>query len=219
MSFTLLTGASRGIGLELARQLRDRGTTVVAVVRTLSPPLAALGVEVIDGIDLSDDDLSPLTERLGGRRFDALINNAGIFLHDGLDPVDPGAIRRQFEVNALGPLKLTAAVLPHLANGSKVAHITSRMGSIADNTGGGHYGYRMSKAALNMAARSMQHDLVGRDIAVGLYHPGYVRTEMTDGKGLIEAEESARCLIDLIDALTLAESGGFWHVNGERLPW
>ena len=219
MAQILLTGANRGIGLELARQLHARGDHVVAVVRTLSPALAEVGVKVIDGIDLTADDLGGLSDALGDARFDVLINNAGLLHNDGLEPLDLAAIRQQFEVNALGPLKVTHAVLPRLAPGARVAHITSRMGSLADNTSGGHYGYRMSKAALNMAARSMQHDLAGRGIAVGLYHPGFVRTEMTGGRGMLETSESAQGLLGLIDALTLAESGGFWHVNGERLPW
>lgn len=219
MATVLLTGANRGIGLELARQLFARGDTVIAAVRIASPALAALGVRVIDGLDVTADDLAALPAALGDTRLDLLINNAGLLHPDRLDAFDLTAIRQQFEVNALGPLKITAAVLGHLAPGARVAHITSRMGSVTDNTSGGYYGYRMSKAALNMAAMSMSRELAPRGVAVGLYHPGYVRTEMTGGQGLIDAEESARGLLERIDALTLADTGGFWHVNGERLPW
>ena len=101
----------------------------------------------------------------------------------------------------------------------KVALLTSRMGSIADNDSGSHYGYRMSKAALNAAGKSLAIDLAPRKVAVGIYHPGYVRTRMTGNTGLIDADESARLLLLRIDELSPAESGVFRHANGERLPW
>ena len=103
--------------------------------------------------------------------------------------------------------------------GAKVALITSRMGSIADNSSGGSYGYRMSKAALNAAGRSLAIDLAARGIAVGLLHPGYVRTDMTGGSGNVEASEAAAMLVARIDELDAAKSGSFRHANGEELPW
>jgi NAD(P)-dependent dehydrogenase (short-subunit alcohol dehydrogenase family) len=111
------------------------------------------------------------------------------------------------------------ALLPCLERGAKVALITSRMGSIADNGSGGAYGYRMSKAALNAAGMSLARDLASRGIAVVLLHPGYVKTEMTGGSGNVSAEKSASQLIGRIEALDLAHSGSFWHANGETLPW
>jgi NAD(P)-dependent dehydrogenase (short-subunit alcohol dehydrogenase family) len=127
-------------------------------------------------------------------------------------------MEHQFRVNALGPLRVTAGLLENLARGSKVGIVTSRMGSIDDNTSGGHYGYRMSKAAANMAGASLARDLADRAIAVALLHPGYVATDMTGGEG-VPAEESARGLIQRMDELDMASSGGFWHAQGERLPW
>jgi NAD(P)-dependent dehydrogenase (short-subunit alcohol dehydrogenase family) len=116
-------------------------------------------------------------------------------------------------------LRTAAALRSHLASPSKLALITSRMGSIGDNTSGGSYGYRMSKAALNAAGRSLAHDLRGQGVAVVLLHPGYVRTDMTGGSGQVGPSEAARMLIERIDHLTIDQTGSFWHANGEVLPW
>jgi NAD(P)-dependent dehydrogenase (short-subunit alcohol dehydrogenase family) len=121
-------------------------------------------------------------------------------------------------VNALAPLLLARALLPNLTAGSKLALITSRMGSIDDNGSGGYYGYRMSKVALNMAGRSLAVDLKPRGIAVAILHPGMVATRMVGFSG-IPPEQAALGLLERIDALTLERSGSFWHANGELLPW
>ena len=218
MGIVVITGANRGIGLELTRQL-SRRQTVIACVRQSSEALQSLDVEVLEGVDVAADDLSELPGRLGHRPVDLLINNAGVLRRTGLDDLNLDLVRLQFEVNTLGPLKMTSALLPLLKRGSKVAHVTSRMGSIEDNTSGSHYGYRMSKAALNMACKSMAVDLMERGVAVCVLHPGYVRTGMTGHNGLIDADESATGLLARIDDLTLETSGGFWHQNGDTLPW
>jgi len=115
---------------------------------------------------------------------------------------------------------VTSALLPRLGPGAKVALVTSRMGSIDDNSSGGAYGYRMSKAALNMAGKSLSADLRGRGIAVAILHPGMVNTDMIGGHGgQVEPAEAARGLLARIDELTLETSGGFWHANGQQLPW
>jgi NAD(P)-dependent dehydrogenase (short-subunit alcohol dehydrogenase family) len=221
MGTTLVTGANRGIGLALCQHLHERGEPVIAACRRTSPELQRLdGVRVEPGVDVrSDEALAALASRLRGTPVDTLIANAGILREDSLDALDPAIVREQFEVNALGPLRTVRALLPALASGAKVALITSRMGSIADNGSGGYYGYRMSKAALNAAGVSLAHDLRPRGIAVAILHPGFVRTDMTDHAGTLEASASARLLLARIDALTLETSGGFWHASGERLPW
>jgi NAD(P)-dependent dehydrogenase (short-subunit alcohol dehydrogenase family) len=220
MAEVCITGANRGIGLELARQFKDRGDQVVAACRTASTELQELGVELVESIDVADDgSVAALADALSGRRLDILINNAGILTRESLDDLDFERMRRQFEVNSLGPLRVTAALKPLLDRGSKVAIITSRMGSIEDNTSGSRYGYRMSKAAVNMAGRSLAHDLKPDGVAVAILHPGFVRTEMTGGEGLIDPPESAAGLIQRIDELTLDTTGSFWHANGEQLPW
>ena len=221
MATYLVTGANRGIGLEYARQLQARGDQVIAVCRTASPELEALGVPIEAGIDLaSEAAIAELATRLQGVPLDGLILNAGILESMGLEDLDAEAIRRQFEVNALAPLLLVRALLEQLPRGAKVALMTSRMGSIDDNSSGGSYGYRMSKVALNIAGKSLAIDLQPRGIAVAILHPGLVRTRMIafNPQGISPAE-SVRGLLARIDALTLETSGTFWHANGQVLPW
>ncbi|MCP9889642.1 SDR family oxidoreductase [Cyanobium sp. Aljojuca 7D2] len=221
MKTFLVTGANRGIGLEYCRQLQERGEEVIAVCRTPSPELEALGVRIEAGVDLTREAaVADLVDRLAGLPLDGVILNAGVLEATSLEHLDPDSLRRQFEVNALAPLRLTHALLPQLQRGSKLVLMTSRMGSIDDNTSGGSYGHRMSKVALNMAGTSLAIDLKPRGIAVAILHPGLVRTRMINFNPQgISPEESVRGLLARIDALTLDNSGSFWHANGERLPW
>ena len=220
MGTALVTGANRGIGLELVKQLRDRGHAVIAACRKASSELKALGVRVEANVNVtSDSAVRALADRLARTPIDLLIHNAGVLSREHLDALDFESMRRQYEVNALGPLRVTAALLGNLARGSKIAIITSRMGSIGDNTSGGYYGYRMSKSAVNMAGASLARDLKPRGIAVALIHPGFVRTEMTGRQGTVNAKDAARDVLARIDALTLDTSGMLCHASGERLPW
>ena len=220
MGIAVVTGANRGIGLELALQLGRRGQTVVAVCRNRSPALEASGVRIESGLDLTAAEAGPrLARLLAHDDIELLIHNAGVLHEDQVDQIDPDTIRAQFELNALAPLCLTAALVPRMVHGAKVALISSRMGSIGDNTSGGYYGYRMSKAALNAAGVSLAHDLRSHGVAVVILHPGAVRTRMTGGRGLLEADESARGLLERIDELSLETSGRFVHQNGSELPW
>ncbi|MCS5691942.1 SDR family oxidoreductase [Cyanobium sp. FGCU-6] len=221
MATVLVTGANRGIGFEYCRQLQQRGDTVIAVCREPSRDLESLGVRIEAGVDLTDAEaIADLAQRLDGQPIDLLIHNAGILENNSLETLDLDSVRRQFEVNALGPLRLTQALLPLLHRGSKLALMTSRMGSIDDNSSGGSYGYRMSKVALSMAGKSLSIDLKPRGIAVAILHPGLVRTRMIgfNPQG-ISPEDSVRGLLARIDGLTLENSGSFWHANGELLPW
>lgn len=217
----LVTGSNRGIGLEYCRQLQARGDQVIAVCRTASPELVALWVRIEAGIELTAAaDLDDLVQRLAGQPLDGLILNAGILEANRLENLESDSLRRQFEVNALAPLQLAAALLPNLQPGSKLALMTSRMGSIDDNGSGSSYGYRMSKVALNMAGRSLAIDLRPRGIAIALLHPGLVRTGMVNFNPQgISPEEAVQGLLARIDALNLATSGSFWHANGTLLPW
>lgn len=221
MSTVLVTGANRGIGLEFCRQLQRRGDQVIAVCRQSSDALASLEVRVESGIDLVEEsDRADLVQRLAGVSLDCVVLNAGLLETIGLDALDLDSIRRQFELNALAPLALTRALLPTMGEGAKLALVTSRMGSIDDNTSGGSYGYRMSKVALNMAGRSLSIDLKDRGIAVAILHPGLVRTRMIqfNPQGL-PPEQAVEGLLARVDDLTLETSGTFWHANGEVLPW
>lgn len=221
MKTFLVTGSNRGIGLEYCRQLQARGEQVIAVCRQPSPELEALGVRLETGVDITaEDSLTILVERLNGVPIDGLIHNAGILESTSLDRLDLASMRLQFEVNALAPLRLTQALLGQLQAGSKLILMTSRMGSIDDNSSGGSYGYRMSKVALNMAGRSLAIDLRPRGIAVAILHPGLVRTRMVNFNAQgISPEQAVRGLLQRIDALTPETSGTFWHANGDVLPW
>ena len=221
MATFLVTGANRGIGLEYCRQLKSRGEDVVAVCRQGSDELQTLGVRVEAGLELSDTQaINDLKQRLDGLSLDGVILNAGILQSMGLTDLDPAGIRRQFEVNALAPLLLARALVDQMPRGAKLVLMTSRMGSIDDNTSGGSYGYRMSKVALNMAGKSLAIDLEPRGIAVAILHPGLVRTRMIQfNPSGIPPEQSVKDLLARIDGLTMANSGSFWHANGELLPW
>ncbi len=220
MGVVVITGANRGIGLELAKQIKQSGTSVVAVCRKSSKELDGLGVRVEVGVDVSKpDSIARLAKGLNGQSIDLLINNAGVLRAETFKDAGPTAVLEQFTINALGPLLVTQALAPLMHAGSKVAVVTSRMGSITDNDSGGMYGYRMSKAALNACAKSMAIDLKPKQIAVVILHPGFVRTGMTGGNGLVDAPESAQGLIARIEELTLETSGSFKHMNGETLPW
>jgi NAD(P)-dependent dehydrogenase (short-subunit alcohol dehydrogenase family) len=219
----LVTGSSRGIGLEFCTQLKQRGFDVIATCRKATPALEALGVEIIENVEVSDpDSLKELVGTLAGRKIDWLINNAGIAGGLGLNDINTSSVesfKRMYEVNSLGPLLVTNALMDNLGEGSKVGLVTSRMGSIADNDSGGSYAYRMSKAALNAAGKSLSIDLKPYGIAVGILHPGWVRTDMTGHGGLIDTDESVDGLLKRMDELDLSNSGTFWHTNGDVLPW
>jgi NAD(P)-dependent dehydrogenase (short-subunit alcohol dehydrogenase family) len=216
----LVTGANRGIGLELCRLLVERGDKVVAACRSVSNALRALDVDIQEGVDVTlESSVGHLVRRLDGMPIDLLINNAGVLSREHLDKLDFEAVKWQFEVNAMGPLRVTHALLSQLPAGAKVGIITSRMGSIADNSSGSRYGYRMSKAAVNIAGVSLAHDLRHRGVAVALLHPGFVKTDMTGGRGTVEPEVAAAGLLARLEALNMENSGSFWHANGEVLPW
>ena len=221
MQRVAVTGANRGIGLAIVRRLRERGDAVVAICRRSSEELEQTGARIVSGIDVGTlDDAERLARDVGPDPLDMLINNAGILEtetlgHEGWEE----SIRRQFEINALGPLRVTLALSSLMGPGSKIGIVSSRVGSMTDNSSGGNYGYRMSKAAVNMAGVNLARELERRKIAVFLLHPGYVRTAMTGGGGSKDASAAGRELVALMDRLTLADTGTFWHAEGYPLPW
>ena len=218
MSTVVVTGCNRGIGLSLCEQLTHRGDDVIGVCRRASSELIKLGIQIIENVDVSvDADAQSLARKLQDVSIDILINNAGILQSDTFETIDYDSMLRQFRVNTIGPLNITRSLLPNLGKGSKVAIVSSRVGSIGDNSSGNNYGYRVSKAGANMVGMNLSHDLAPRGIAVALLHPGLVATEMTGGTG-VSPSHSSKGLIERIDALTLEESGGFWHAQGERDP-
>jgi NAD(P)-dependent dehydrogenase (short-subunit alcohol dehydrogenase family) len=226
----LVTGANRGIGLELCRQLLARGDSVVAAVREVEKATALLALDpgsdrlAIHACDVADDaSVRTLAAALGDSALDVVINNAGVWggPHQAIGNFDIDEAVRTFHVNALGAMRVTIAVLPHIRRGTgkKIVHVTSGMGSIEDNTSGGSYGYRMSKAALNMAARSMAVDLRGDGIACAVINPGWVKTDMGGAHAPTPVDDSARGMLQAIDALDLSTSGTFLHWKGRKYPW
>lgn len=223
MERVVVIGGNRGIGLALVQAHALRGNEVVAVCRHGSSALEGSGAQVVDGIDVTQDEaVRRLAASLQGKRIDRLIVNAGVLSQESLGELDADAfarMRRQFEVNSIAPLRVVAALRPWLGQGSKLGILTSRMGSIADNGSGGYYGYRASKAAVNAIGRSLAIDLHAQGVAVVLLHPGFVRTDMTAGRGDVDPSQAAAALIARMDALTLEDSGSFLHANGSPLPW
>ncbi|GAA6205428.1 SDR family oxidoreductase [Thalassotalea sp. SU-HH00458] len=221
----VITGANRGIGFAMSKEFSQQGNTVFALCRHSSEQLENLAnqannLQVITGVDVATDEgLALMVSALKGLTIDILVCNAGILREEQLGSLNIETIREQFEVNAIAPLRCVDSLRQQFISGSKVAMITSRMGSIADNGSGGRYGYRMSKAALNSAAMSLSKDLADKNVAVGVYHPGYVQTDMVNHGGDISADESAGKLVNLILDLTMQESGVFKHSNGQLLPW
>ncbi len=221
MQRVAVTGANRGIGFEIVRQLRERGDEVIAMCRQSSDELERTGARVVTAIDVGDSStVEHLVRAIGPQSLDMLINNAGILDSETLGEGDwESSIRRQFEINTLGPLRVTLALSSLLGRGSKVGIVSSRVGSLADNSSGGYCGYRMSKVAVNMAGVNLAHELKRDGVAVFLLHPGYVRTGMTGGGGSKDASTAGRELIALMDRLTLEDTGTFWHADGYPLPW
>ncbi|EMI72323.1 SDR family oxidoreductase [Leptospira noguchii] len=216
----LITGSNRGIGLELTKQFLSQGDQVFALCRKSSSDLVHLKpTRIIEGMDvLNSNSIQDLPSKLLDTKIDILINNAGILIPDNLQSLDEENVFTQFLVNALGPLKVVKVLLSSLKQNAKLIFLTSRMGSIADNSSGSYYGYRASKAALNAIAVSLAKDLSPRGISVGIFHPGMVATRMSGGQG-ISTTESVEGLIKRIESLNLHNSGKFFHQNGEELPW
>lgn len=226
MSTAVVIGADKGIAHEIARHLAARGDTVIAACLVGNDELAAAGVTVEGGVDVTSQDAvekfaAGLAER--GVSVDALYHVAGVLGLDTFGSLDYDDVRRQLEINALGPLRTVEALRDLLHEGSKVGVVTSRVGSLGDNTSGGMYAYRVSKAAANMVVLNLHHELAKRGIHVLALHPGMVATDLTkDYPGdfdYIQPDQAAAGLIDNIDRLTAETAGRFQHSNGTYLDW
>jgi 2-glutathionyl-2-methylbut-3-en-1-ol dehydrogenase len=224
MPTVLVVGADRGIADAIARLLHQRGDTVIAACLDGNDELAALGVTVIGKVDVtSQPSVDELAAKLADRKFDVIYHVAGVLGLDELGSIDYDDVRRQFEINTLGPLRTIEALQDLLHEGSKVGIVTSRVGSLGDNGSGGMYAYRISKAGANMVALNLHHDLSKHGVSVLALHPGMVATALTkDYPGdfdYLTPDQAAAGLIKDIDQLTPANSGRFQHSNGEFLPW
>lgn len=221
----VVTGANRGIGLGLVRLLASRGERVTGTARDLdgAGALRATGARVLPLDVTSTESVASLARALGDEPVDALVNNAGAAARwgGGVEGVDLDECARLFRVNALGAIAVTQALLPHVRRGvgRTILHVTSMMGSIGDNTSGGSYGYRMSKAALNMASRSMAIDLRGERISSFVVHPGWVKTDMGGPGATVEVDDCVAGIAALLDGDAMARSGRFFHYLGHEAPF
>lgn len=221
-----ITGANRGLGLEFARQLSQRkdGTTILATAREpeKAADLARLVHEVIP-LDVADAaSIAALGDHVKGRPIDVLINNAGVSSKSpSIEKLEPEELAHVFAVNAIGAMLVTKALMASLRAGQRktVFNITSQLGSIGNNKGGSSYGYRGSKAALNMLTVCLANELRGEGFTCVVAHPGWVQTDMGGPNATLKPEESIAALLKIIDGLKPADSGKFFNYDGGTLPW
>jgi len=220
----LITGATRGIGLEFARQLAARGDHVIATARdpAKAGEIARVAARVV-ALDVSDPaSIDSLPERVGPDTIDLLINNAGVSSEaKTLSQCSAAELQRVFMVNSTAPVLVLRAMLPNLRAGKRrhVASITSGLGSISGNTGGSSYPYRASKAALNMLNRSVANELAPEGFVCVAIHPGWVRTDMGGPSAPLTPSKAVAAMIRLLDRLDAADNGRFLNFDGTPLPW
>jgi NAD(P)-dependent dehydrogenase (short-subunit alcohol dehydrogenase family) len=233
MKTALITGANRGIGLEFARQYAADGWRILACARNVekADDLNALAAKhpaqvIVHALDVANHaQIDDLARSLSGESIDLLINNAGIYAeshHSGIfTSADYEAWMRTFLVNTMATLKMTQALASQILRSGqkKMVTISSKMGSIADNTGGGSYMYRSSKAAVNMVIKTLAIDFKPAGLIAVALHPGWVQTEMGGPKALISPTKSVSGMRQVIDGLTLTDSGRFIAYDGQTVPW
>ncbi len=226
-----ITGTTRGIGLELTKLFLARNCQVIATGRDTkkSKGLSSLKADFSQTLALLDLDVTDDAKiaKLDGElksypAIDLLINNAGVFTDDDgqiLEKIDPASALKTITINTMGPLKITQALLPKLQKSKSptVVNITSQMGSIDDNKMGRYYGYRMSKAALNMMTKTLAVDYP--NITSIVMHPGWVKTDMGGPQAPTLPTDSARGIVEVIENLKSNDSGKFYNFKGETLPW
>ena len=231
MNTVLVTGANRGLGLEFARQYAADGWRVHAACRApndakdLQKAAAGSGGRVhLLALDVTDTtSVRSAAGALGGEAIDVLVNNAGVGgpRNERLGRLDYAAWERVLDVNTLGPMRVIEAFVDNVAKSreKKIVTITSGMGSIADNTSGGAYAYRTSKAAVNMVVKSLSLDLAPRGIVCVVMNPGWVRTDMGGPRGTLSPQDSIRAMRGVIAALKPGDTGKFFNYNGKSYPW
>jgi NAD(P)-dependent dehydrogenase (short-subunit alcohol dehydrogenase family) len=221
----LITGANRGIGLALAQQFTDAGFRVIGTARNPAgaEDLAATGARV-EQLDVTDSEsVNALASRIADLPIDIVINNAGVGGEDSknLAELDVDAIMTTLDVNTLGPLRVIKALYPNVVAGQRkvFANISSMMGSNELNTWGCCAGYRASKAALNAINTTLAVDFAEDGMTFVVLHPGYVQTDMNEGRGNITPEQSAEGLLAVISALDAKDNGKYYDWQGKELPW
>jgi len=226
MATVLITGANRGIGLEFARQYGADGHTVIATCRN---PLGVGALSTIQGdiqvhgLEVTDQaQLARLAVDLKDTPIDILINNAGVYGPRSYDPmeIDTREWHHVFQINVMSPLQVSLAFVDNIvAAHGKIATLSSKMGSMTDNTSGGSYIYRSSKAAVNAVMKSLANDLMDRSIPVCVLHPGWVQTDMGGENALIPVETSVSGLRQVIDDLSMSSTGTFFNYDGQNIRW
>ncbi|MBT4739961.1 MAG: SDR family oxidoreductase [Rhodospirillaceae bacterium] len=233
----LITGSNRGIGLGLAEAYAERGWRVIATARSpeRADELNALDAKydnlTVDELDVTDDsEIAALAVQYEGTPIDVLLNNAGVLgdvEKQNAQNIDYDEIKFIMDVNVYGPMKMAKAFLPHVAASKqkKILTMTSGLGSMAlTQRLGRFYGYRMSKAAVNMAMRAMHADLKGEGYVIGLIAPGQVQTELLfasgfRGPGSITVDESVAGLLTVIDGVNAETVGLPVNYDGQAIPW
>ena len=232
MKTTLITGANRGLGLEFSRQFAADGWRVLACSRNPEKSdelnkLAALYPELIKilALDVSDHaQIERLGQELSDESVDLLINNAGTYPKlsvNGFGHTDYAEWMQMFRINTMAPLKMAETFAAQIARSEQkiCVVITSKMGSIEDNSGGGNYLYRSSKTAVNMVVKSLAIDLQPAGIISVVIHPGWVKTDMGGPNALISTEQSVSGMREVINNLSKNDSGKFFNYDGQEIPW
>ncbi len=221
MPSVIIVGASRGIGREFVRQYREAGWQVTATARTEAQlaDLKAAGAAAFIA-DVTDAASLAAVAAAAPGPHDLLILNAGASVMEGkLGDVDAAHWRQLMDTNALGPLLAVQALGATVADGGKIVALSSTLGSIGANTGGGLWSYRMSKAALNAGMKNLSIELKRRNIAVAALHPGWVKTDMGGAQAEVEIPDAVAGLLGVIAALDMAHTGSFTDYRGNALPW
>lgn len=230
MASVLITGTNRGIGLEFVKQFLDRGDRVLATCRDpqgageIAELVAANENLQLFSLDVSSEaSMVDFANAIKEEAIDVFVNNAGVYgpRDANFGNVDGAAWEQVMQVNAIAPLLLTQHIIGSLRQGTdkKLVYITSKMGSIDDNRGGGSYIYRSSKTALNSAVRSLSVDLASEGFSVAVVHPGWVLTDMGGPNALIDTKTSVSGMIGVIDSLSQSNSGEFFNYDGNPIPW
>ena len=230
MANILVTGANRGIGIEFVGQYLNEGNEVIATYRNenSSMDLIKMGNERSNlkllQLDVSSNkSLNSFAENLGDSPIDIFINNAGVYgpRNSSFGNVDEENWIPAIKINAIAPILLTQLIIKNIRSGAdkKLIYITSKMGSIDDNKGGGAYVYRSSKTALNSVVKSLSVDLENEGMTVALIHPGWVKTDMGGPSALIDKDTSVRGMTEVISNLDISSTGNFYNYDGSIIPW
>lgn len=230
MATVLITGTNRGIGYQFTEDFLLRGDRVLATCRNIETAdklrqlaTAHSNLEILELDVASSESMRNFPNLLNGEAIDIFVNNAGVYgpKNTGFGDVDGSTWASVFQINSIAPVLLTQLIIDNLRDGrdKKLLYVTSKMGSIEDNNGGGSYVYRSSKSALNSAVKSLSIDLAGEGFKAAVLHPGWVLTDMGGPNALIDTSTSVSGMMRVIDGLDAEQSGSFFNYDGSIIPW